>query len=335
VSFLILSRASAGASEEPPEEGYTIDDALSGLPFTLDPPTAPTITSDVTANSGNLASHITSSGDDGKRIVVTAGTYGAMTFAASDQEIIFEDGVEMGAVNVQGDRIIFRYQTTPRDPVIGRLAFASGASDIYFEGITSASGAGGNDVEGDTTYYANSGTRVAFIGCKIDNRGYAGGYVDGYSHVLYGNCELITGGTYRPNTRFMDTPYHAVVDCRVVVSNDGTMTYRVHAPNVNVTNCYVARNQFEGWPGSINADAGSGATGELQAVWYIDNTIYTGDGGNYDTGSGATRPTALTMTGNTMYSTGSAFPSQGSLPGSTINSNTTNATTTAPAWSYQ
>jgi hypothetical protein len=313
-------------------DGYTIEDAVADLPFAFNSPTDPTITSNESVTTGTLATHISTAG---ARLTLASGSYGDRTFSSSDQEIILQSGATLGHVTVSGDRIKFRGETA-RVGSFASLTLTSAASDVHFHECTITGDGGGSSSDDN---FINGADRVAFIGCAVTMGSYAFYIDNGANDIVFGNCNIVsTGVGGDPTLRFMSVNRAVTRDSRLV-GEGAASVHRIHANTGegNSADHYVFNNQLEGHPGQIQPDStGGGSTATLDNVQYHDNEIYgSGGGENWGSmGDSGERATNLIMTGNTLYSTGGAFPPELEVSWD-ISGNTVSATTTAPAWSFQ
>jgi hypothetical protein len=302
-------------------EGYDLDDAIAGDPFTINKPTAPTITSNVSVTTATIAANKV----NGRQITLAAGDYGTQNFSTTDQEIILQAGAILGDVTFgSGAARIEIHGETVRVGQIGSIDVDGLASDINIYETTFADGVE-NIIYGD---------RCAIWSCLIRMDGRYCAYIDSCSDFIFANNDAeITGSVSAPGVRYMGVERSVTVDNRIAVA--GQQCLRYHADPADSTDHYASRNQLEGPPGQMQANSGGGGYERLINVTYTSNTIYDLEFSNYGSmGTGDQRCEVLTMTGNTMYSNGGAFPSE-LLPAWDISSNTVNAYTAPPAWDFQ
>lgn len=314
--------------------GYTIANAIAGLPFAISTPTAPTIVDEVTVTPATFAS----SNENGRRLILTAGNYVDIGISGSDKEIVFTTGVIIRSLNVSGQRIVIRANPV-RSGTINRFEISSSATDVLFDGLW-----------GDSTALTDErnfvhGNRVAILNSRFRMKDFALSSFPAntsYPHdVIVGNCNLISYDTTQAGIRLQSVERLVFVDSRVEKNNQSTFRLHTSPEGQKSDNLYVARNQMEG--GFWQIRPVPGGTAELNntlgmgSVWVEDNEIY-------DTGvwsiiigqeSNNDFPEVFTCTGNNLYSGGGGFPSAGAYSWTaTISGNTTNAYTAPPAWEF-
>lgn len=304
--------------------GYTIETALAVLPYTLVPPTAPTITSGpVTVNPSTIAANLV----NGRELILEAGDYGSLWIPTTDQRLRFQSSATADDTILQNTSARLELIAEPgaiRSNNLGLLHEQSGATDLYLEGMTAT-------ITGDV-HHRFDAIRAAHIGCDFSSESYAM-YSDlGVDlHLLFGNCRMIgTGGFGDPTYRLISPSYTAFVHGRLE-HNGASSVARWHAETAPATNNYMGYSTLVGGSIFIDADAnGDAAFDNLLAVWFEQNSWY-GDSEQMLTGSGGARPQALHLANNVGYGI-SAWPS--GLPGQTGSGNTIEAFTTAPAWGF-
>jgi hypothetical protein len=319
------------STDEGGGDGYTIEDAVADLPFAVNSPTDPTITSSESVTTGTLATHI---GTAGARLTLASGSYGSQTFSSSDQEIILQAGATLGSITISGDRIKFRGETT-RVGEIGPITITSAASDIHFHECTITGTGSGDD------NFINGGDRIAFISCAVTMGSYCF-YVDnGANDIIFGNCDIeSTGAGADPTVRLMSVNRTVTRDSRIA-NGSAAQCHRIHANTGegDSEEHYVYNNQIEGSMGSIQPDStGGGSSQSLTDIWYQNNACYAGgnDANWGSMGDPGERAQNMTWTNNDLYSTGGVFPPELEVTWDIDNgTNTVHATASAPAWSFQ
>jgi hypothetical protein len=315
----------------PVEEGgaYSLDDAVVGVPFTINQPTAPNITNgDHNVTPANWAATL----GNGKRLYLSAGSYnGDVTFIENftDLELVLESGANItGTLYVTGTaaRVMVRGENFG-DGNINAIFMTSGVADICFKETTIGSGSsGGTKFEG---------TRIACMSNTIRTGDWCAYSDAGLEHFIFANNDAeghSAGGGHC--VRYIGANQTVTVDNRLYRS--GASAYRVHADGFESTDHYLARNQIESSTIFMQADGDANAVYErLIEIWMEDNDYYRNAdiSSSFAFGSGGERPEILNCTGNRGYGTGS-WPSE-LLPAWDVSGNSVAAYTSTPAWSFR
>jgi hypothetical protein len=262
--------------DSPPSGGeYTLANALAGVPFTVDTPIAPTITSTATvSNSSQLSDNLV----NGRRVTLTSGTYSGFTINTTDQEFILQSGVTVtGNVVIGGSarRIIIRGNPLRAHTIRALLTGddASGRSDIFINGINAINNAanGNADVlymEADRFACINSNFEVY----SINNTAFLYSGQIPRSNLIWGNNRVITS---QNSFAWRTQRYSRLVMVDSLLKKTGSThnPWRYHRV---AQYCYAGRNQIEGSRIRINPDDTAGVPNgeQIRDVWYVDNDQY-------------------------------------------------------------
>jgi hypothetical protein len=339
--------------------GYTLADAIAGLPFSVNLPTAPTITSEATVTSNAELSAALAV--NGQRINISPGTYNGFTVYGADQEIIIGAGCVFGDVvfSSTARREIFRAadprncsMTLCRGPEAG-----AGPQDILIDGVyvfsteSVVATRNRNFWKGDRIAILNSFFRMVDFPLSSFNQ-------PPDTHFIIANCDMqnfgatVPGHTEQAGVRFHNLDPFVFVDNRVRKEGGEKQVFRVHlGDGADCQYTYVARNQFENINHCWIEPQGAGATADIfEDVWFEDNDLYVSQsyGGNF-IGVSSESGTILRyrVRNNRFY--GSSNPSEGfgifksydfSVPpwigpSWTIENNVIQPYTTPPSWGFQ
>ena len=302
-----------GVEAEPPPPGgtYTLANATAGLPFAINTPILPTITSEVMVTPATIAANKV----NGRRIILQAGNYGNQQFGTQDQEIVIQPGVEIGTLSFGNTARRLHFRGSPVRA--GRIrtvhtggSFNNDIADLFFDGITA-------DDTGSPSQNQWHGNRIAVINSSITADIYAGGNFHNVTDFIWANSLIHTYGATQANVRSHGALRYVIVDCRFRKSGGLNHALRVHADNVGgrvADNIYIARNQIDGarvairGDGQANEGAGpAAARAGIGTVWFEDNTLYNpGPTGNASFFTGFTtpdseRPQMLHLINNVLY----------------------------------
>jgi len=333
-----------------PDGGYTLA-SIGSVPFAYNTPIPPNISSEVTVTPATIEANKV----NGRRIVLSPGNYGNQDFSTQDQEIVFQEGVAFGFLTVRPSaaRLVFR-GSSPRVGSVGYIEVgnnrAGAATDIVFDGI--------NQIHiqepGDWPRQSNSfvAKRIAVInssflaykylavsfsspGARLEDAIFAN------NNMVDEGTSLPGSGSAGPSTRFSGSIRLIFVDNRVVgYRPDGYHNFRIHAqPDLDAEDFYIARNQFEGTGHYFIRKGESGAGNmELLNIHYVDNEQYNTMHQPINVHAGSSpfeHPTTFTLTGNNLYQSGQAWPTQPAGFTWTISGNTVNASATPPVWQFR
>jgi hypothetical protein len=320
--------------------------------FTYVPPTTPSlgVSPDVAITTSNVGSYTGTSGAaaNGKRLTFAAGTYGETRINGSDIEVVLQTGVTISHLIVQAGSSRIKISCTPaRDCIIGYLGVGSYggesnlAYDVTIDGIT------------QTGYVATNATSNNFCvrRCLVLNSSFLSrnftmyappGAAGNPQNILFGNCQLVNGGTSMAGTGTSAGPWRQMgaenviaVDCRMKSDPEGTyQCHRIHtAGSYDSNNTYVSGCQFEGGGHAWQADTPRVITN----VWYKNNLQYQSvQGPPININSETFKPRTMTVTSNRLYS-GGTYPTSGDAPSGgtyTISGNTTSAVVTPSTWDF-
>lgn len=311
---LLVARASAVVGGD-----YSLSDATDGIAIQPTHPTEPTITSSATVNTSTLAANLV----NGRRLTLQAGSYGDRTITTDDQELILQDGANIGTLTLNGvNRFIIRGETTRVGSIV-KTTVNSTSTDILFK-ETVFLGATTND---QNEIY---GDRVAFLSCSITEDRYCF-YVDAVTDFIVGNCNCSSTAGSAPTCRVMNSVRSVVADSRL--HNTGPQTcYRQHADSTDAEDHYLVRTQVEIGPIQFSADGDGNDVYERLISVTIDDIDFYSDGGYISTDTGDKRPEILVVTDSRGYGLLEWPPEL--LPAWDISNNSNVAFTTPPAWSF-
>lgn len=295
----------------PSGDGYTLADATAGLPFTVNTPVAPTITSEATVTPATIQANKV----NGRRLILQPGNYGNQSFGTLDQEIVIQPGVEIGTLSI--DRTARRLHFRGEPARAGRIrtlntggSWNNGMSDLLFDGINV-------DDTGSPSQNQVHGIRVAVINSSVTASAYAMGNFHEVTDFILANSHVHTYGTTQANMRSHSALRYVVVDSRLQKSGSGHHALRVHGgePGARPADqIYIARNQFDGSRvamrsnGNEAENAGtSAASAGIQTAWFVDNVIYQPGINNASLYAGnvshdSDRPVNFTVRDNVLYS---------------------------------
>ena len=304
-----------GVEAEPPPPGgtYTLANATAGLPFAINTPILPTITSEVMVTPATIAANKV----NGRRIILQAGNYGNQQFGTQDQEIVIQPGVEIGTLSFGNTARRLHFRGSPVRA--GRIrtvhtggSFNNDIADLFFDGITA-------DDTGSPSQNQWHGNRIAVINSSITADIYAGGNFHNVTDFIWANSLIHTYGATQANVRSHGALRYVIVDSRLRKTNGGNHALRVHAgsPGNRVTdNIYIARNQIDGARVAVRGDGsgqegnpvGISATAGINNVWFENNTLYnpSGQGGIFSFFTGfaeieTDRAQMMYLRNNTLY----------------------------------
>jgi hypothetical protein len=294
-------------------DGYTLADATAGLPFTLNLPIPPAITSEVTVTPATIASNKV----NGRRLILQPGNYGNQVFGTQDQEIVIQPGVEIGTLSLDNTARRLHFRGSPARA--GRIStimtggsWNNPISDLLFDGITA------NDTGSPSTNNIH-GTRVAVINSSLMAENYAMGNFHLVNDFLLANSYVHTYGSTQANMRSHSALRYVVVDSRLRKSGSGHHALRVHGDDSTSTrpahNIYIARNQIDGGRVTIRGTGTSGgengqeagSSAGINTVWFLDNVIYQPGDANASLYTGSNihdsdRPQMMYVQNNMLYS---------------------------------
>jgi hypothetical protein len=267
-----FSAGTAGAlAASPPGGEYTLANALAGVPFAVNPPIAPTITSEQTVTPATLSANLV----NGRRVTLQAGTYSGFTINTTDQEFVLLSGVTVtGSIGIGSSarRIIIRGNPL-RDNSVAGLAPPTGApgiTDLLVNGIT---------IPGATSMIPGTITRAAFINNYIrvatDSIMLSGSATE--SDIIWANNYLTSEGSGQTGFRSHGYQRFVFVDNFMRKLNSDHNTFRIHSNPGNARFHCVRRNQFQGGRLRINP-IGDGTAWpsalRIEDVWFEDNDFY-------------------------------------------------------------
>ena len=274
------------------------------IPFTHTWPTAPTITSTATVTPATLSANLV----DGRELTLSAGSYGNVTVATTDQEIIIQSGVTIAQLTVSStaQRIKIRGQTARVGDITGTIGVNQNAQDVLLDGLnqdaTAISG-GRNIIEGRRVAVINSLLQVEDFPLFSSTTGVQA------ENLIIANSQLIGVGTTQSGIRVQGIKELIMVDSNSQKINGNNLVLRVHAsdPGKDVENVWVEGNQFEGgrpwfYPAPGTPD---GEESDILNVYIRNNEFYYQD----DTGltlisvqdQAGSRPAYIHLTGNNAY----------------------------------
>lgn len=295
-----------------PDGEYTLADATAGLPFTLNTPIPPNITSEATVTPSTIGSNKV----NGRRIILQPGNYGNQTFGTQDQEIVLQAGVVIGTLSFNNTARRLHFRGSPARAHSIRTLTTGGShnnpiSDLLFDGI---------NVDDGTSQGQNNvhGTRVAVINSSIRQFSYAMGNFHDTTDFLLANSYVYTWGGTQANMRSHSALRYVVVDSRLRKSGSGHHTLRVHGADSTSERpadyIYVARNQMDGariairGTGTSGAEDGgvSGPSAGVGTVWFENNVLYQPGDNNASLYTGnnthdSDRPQMMYVRNNTLY----------------------------------
>jgi hypothetical protein len=318
-SILLPVGATLMATPEPPpvlciddsgcvetSDRYSLQEAIVGVPFPIELPMAPTITSEATVTPETIGANKV----NGRRLILTAGDYGSQSFSTQDQEIIITSGVVIRNLSTGSNarRLLFR-----ADPIrTGQIGGfdVSYSQDIVLDGINV------EHIPGGTRNNFVSGERFALINSYVRQWSYVifgSGPIHSViaNNVLWGFGEM--GDEAQSATRFHDAQQLVYVDNRVLKTGSTHHVFRTHGSDPGgpiANNNYIARNQFEFNPMMVRADGGAGETG-MGSVWFEDNDWYFSLGWAQPMQMEAyDAPEFLSLRNNRLYSASGSWPPQ-------------------------
>jgi len=324
--------------------------SIGSVPFAYSTPIPPTITSEVTVTPATISANKV----NGRRLILSAGEYGPQTFGTQDQEIVFQPGANFGFLTVSGSaaRLVFR-GSPARSGSIGYIKVGDSnggaAQDIVFDGINQTHNPSAPAWHMRNYYVAE---RLAVINSSFQVREYAVLSFSSPSNrlqdAIFANNNMVDEGTSFAGTGNGEAAVRIVGATRVIfVDNrlvsyipDGYHNFRIHAqPTLDAEDFYVARNQFEGTGHYFIRRGESGAGNrELLNIHYVDNEQYNRHQQPINVHAGKSpheHPTTFTLTGNNLYQSGQAWPTEPAGFTWTISDNTVNAYATPPVWQFQ
>jgi hypothetical protein len=326
-------------------DGYTLANATAGLPFTLNLPIPPTITSEVTVTPATIAANIV----NGRRLILQPGNYGSQNFDTQDQEIVIQPGVEIATLGIGRDARRLHFRASPARSGRIRNVSTGGSwqnpiSDVLFDGIL----ADDTGTPGQNQFH---GTRVAVINSSITASAYAMANFHQITDFILANSHVHTYGTTQSNMRSHGALRYVVVDSWLQKTGGGHHTLRVHAMEGSgrpADYIYIARNQFDGARvtvrGSGNSPEDGGAaesSSGIGTVWFENNAIYNPWEGSSSLYVGGSSPEAdqaqmMYMRNNVLYSdyTNWFGPSQ-PRANWVLENNPVNSYQTAPGWDFR
>jgi hypothetical protein len=336
-----FSAGTAGAlAASPPGGEYTLANALAGVPFTVDTPIAPTITSEATvSNSSELSANLV----NGRRVTLQAGSYGNQTFNTTDQEFVFLPGADVGFVSIGANarRLIFR-GSPARAGVMRYIStpFAGGPTDILFDGVTLDHA----DREWERSHLFQM-QRLAIINSHVRALDqplatFPSAYSGRLTDAIFGNNHFECIGTNASAVRFQIPLRLVFADNRVqnTVPGQSYHTFRIHGNqgqlDIVVDDCYVVRNQFEGPGHMIQRPIMAGLHTRIVNVWYENNANYGTLYQPINIGADADAYVEVfRIRNNALYQGGQSWPGQ-VLPAWTVSGNTAQTYQTPPIWEY-
>ena len=351
-SYFFLPGAQAAAPLppclEPPCEPASVglyDLSQYDIPFEIQWPTLPEISSDVVVTPGNFNANNT----DGNRLLLSPGRYGNITLSGADREIVLTDGVFIGRITIASNSYRLRITADPQRS--GRIESihanpASNINDLTIDGVTLI-GTSTNNMN-----VLNGLHRHALVNSSITMPAYTSfirSDPQASEDIIIANNELITAGD-SANVRHHNVERSVVVGNRIV--SQGRHTYRIHAPYAGgfTDLVYVAENQLE--RGGIQAHGATngrngfvpGGFGIIDRIWFENNRLYyNGNSGSFQPGYQLngfdSRVVRLTMRSNRLATTGDPWIEGGDYPlppnWSIEGDNEVRAYEAPPAWSFQ
>lgn len=331
----------------PSSDGYTIADAMAGLPFTIATPALPDITNEVTVTPATIGANKV----NGRRLILQPGNYGNQSFGTQDQEIVIQPGVEIGSLTLSNTARRLHFRATPARS--GRIrTISTGGShnnpvaDLTFDGLFV-------DDTGSPSDNQFHGSRVAVLNSSITASGYAMGSFHEVNNFVAANNHIHSYGASAPNVRTHSPLGYVVVDNRIQKSGSAYHALRVHGLDSTsarpADNVYIARNQIDGarvsirGTGSAGAEDGgtSGASAGIGTVWFENNTLYQPGPRNatFYTGNvthDSDRPQMLYLRNNVLYSNFATWISPGQPRSNwVLENNPHNAYQEPPGWDFR
>ena len=335
----VIGVSNAGFQTVDLPSGYNLAAAVAAVPFTVNLPTEPTITSEATCTT--VAEVNASVAVNGRRTIIAAGTYnfgGALSIGGNDKQIVCQPGAVLNLTELQlsGSRILIDDATLVSSGQYGvRL---STTADVRFNRLNLDADDGG--------FFMYNAQRVLFVNSIIS----------AYTHVAYlddlnsdltianSNCEGLQplGGINGWCIRWGAGTFtnSVLMDSRFRAEQNVTLRYEVSQQNG-----YFARNQIEGNNPfrTEGRDTGTPSLYPLDNMHVLDNQIYSlsaSEAANFIVTT-YPRMTDVTVIGNTIYSATApladlGFPS--GQTGWTLSDNNYVDTVTyvpPPAWSMQ
>lgn len=312
-----------------PPGGYDLATALAGVPFTIDQPTAPTITSEAFCNTE--AEFTASVAVNGRRTILEPGTYtfgSNVSIGGNDKEIVFQSGAVVNLPELQ-------FSSAARVRVLDAVINASGqygirpssSTDLDFEGLVLDAA--------DSGFIPTSCTRMRFLSSEITAAVHVGYIELGNSHFTIANSNLVStqpfGGINGWCIRWGDVSAANMVlmDSQFRCEQNVTLRYEV-----SQINGYFARNQIVG-NNPFRTEGRDGGTPEawpLNWLYFIDNYMYPFNetGGIYVIVTSYPRMQDVTATGNRTVGPGSGIANVGFPTGQDTWTTGDNSHITAP-----
>jgi len=279
----------AGTSIGVAGDGYNLAAAIAEMPFAIDLPAEPTITSETvcTTNSEVTASLAV----NGRRTIIAPGSYsfGQLIVGGSDKEIVLQPGANLN------------FSAALDFSAATRVRWDGGGATVNtdYEGFTVVINAGSTDIQLLRTHFLNADTtwsgglalaeysstpisRILVLGCGFESErstGYIGGNNAGnnVTHLAIANSSFrcrtlgVNGWAMRFTTNasyiaFIDSYWRALANT----------TIRYEPPNSS--HFYMRRNQVEN--GNFRGLRNTGVTASNH-LWFYDNKFYNIAGSGY------------------------------------------------------
>lgn len=255
-----------------PDGRYGLEDAIRGLPFTVNTPVPPQIESEQVVTPSTLGNYINRSG---VRLILEPGNYGNRTFNSQDQQIVLREGVFFGNVSIGGSarRISIRNEV-PRSGNMTSLSMPEGGwggfpEDILIDGIRS-------DVGNDVNYF--HGQRMAIINSFIRAFDFPLSAFNGrYNDIIIANSNLESYGDQQAGVRFHNINRFVFVDNRVSKTSGDKHVFRLHGGGgADIDYAYISRNQMGNVQQiSINPQGTGTPTSDVfHDIWFEDNNLH-------------------------------------------------------------
>ena len=254
------------------DDRYSLEDAIRGLPFTVNLPIPPQVESEQVVTPSTLGNYINT---PRLRLILEPGNYGNRTFNSQDQQIILREGVYFGSVSIGGSarRISIRNEVA-RSGNMTRFTTPEGGwsgfpEDIFVDGIRS-------DIGNDVNYI--HGQRIAIINSFIRAFDFPVSSFNGlYNDIIYANCNFESYGDQQAGVRFHNIDRFVFVDNRVSKTSGTKHVFRLHGGGgADTEHAYIGRNQIGNVQQiSINPQGTGTPTSDVfHDIWFEDNTLH-------------------------------------------------------------
>ena len=319
-----------------PDGRYSLEDAIRGLPFTVNTPIPPQVVAEQVVTPSTLGNYIN---NPGMRLILEPGNYGNRTFNSQDQQIVLRDGVYFGNVSIGGSarRISIRNEV-PRSGNMTTISMPEGEwngfpQDILIDGVRSDDGGNRNFV---------NGTRIAFLNSFIRSVDFPLSAFNGqHSDIIIANCNLEAYGSTQAGPRFHTVNRFVVVDSRVNKTGSNHHSFRLHAGDgADIEHAYIGRNQIsDAAPVTLSPQGtGTPTSDNFINIWFEDNDVHIRvmfDSAFVQTGQ-PDQVAYLWIRNNRFYGPAPNITSHGvTRPGWTIDGNSIGSYQSPPAWDFR